>query len=64
MPVYEYKCGKCGIKFEKLRSISQKDDEVTCPSCGEVAGKKIFSIFGMGVYAGGNCSPSSSGGGG
>ena len=30
MPIYEFKCGKCG-DFEKLVF---GDDEVVCPSCG------------------------------
>lgn len=35
MPIYEYRCGKCG-KFEKLQKVS--DDNLThCPTCeGEV----------------------------
>ena len=33
MPLYEYKCPNCGNKFEKLLSISKRDD-VKCDKCG------------------------------
>ena len=33
MPIYEYKCPKCGAKFEKLISMSQRDN-VKCEKCG------------------------------
>lgn len=34
MPIYEYKCLKCGHQFEKMQNIS--DDSVKrCEKCGE-----------------------------
>ena len=36
MPTYDYKCKKCGNKFELFRSI-QDESIVTCPVCGTVA---------------------------
>jgi len=33
MPTYDYKCKKCGNKFELFRSI-QDESTVTCPVCG------------------------------
>jgi len=33
MPTYEYKCKKCGYKFEKFQGINDKYLEV-CPRCG------------------------------
>jgi len=41
MPIYEYKCTKCGHIFEELRSIIDGEG-ATCPKCGAPA-KKIFS---------------------
>ena len=41
MPIYEYKCTKCGHIFEELRSITDGEG-ATCPKCGAPA-KKIFS---------------------
>jgi len=34
MPLYEYRCGKCGRKVEELRSAAELDDPVRCPECG------------------------------
>ena len=33
MPVYDYKCVKCGHRFDLLRAMSSRD-AVTCPRCG------------------------------
>jgi putative FmdB family regulatory protein len=33
MPIYEYKCRKCGEHFEKRQSISD-DPLTTCEKCG------------------------------
>lgn len=53
MPIYEYRCAKCG-KFEKLQKVS--DEVLTqCPSCnGEVEkliSKNVGVVFkGAGFY--------------
>jgi putative FmdB family regulatory protein len=41
MPVYEYKCGKCGT-FEIIRSIHDKREDVSCPTCGN---KEVTRVF-------------------
>ncbi len=47
MPVYEYRCSKCGEKFEKfVRSVSARN-EVVCPRCGNTEVKKLVSLFGL-----------------
>ena len=33
MPLYEYACGKCGHRFEKLESASASTRK-KCPKCG------------------------------
>lgn len=33
MPLYEYKCVKCGHRFEKIESVSASDKK-KCPKCG------------------------------
>ena len=33
MPLYEYKCCKCGHVFEKIQKFSDKP-EAACPECG------------------------------
>ncbi|MBE0428786.1 MAG: zinc ribbon domain-containing protein [Thermoleophilia bacterium] len=40
MPVYEYRCLKCGHQFEKLQNITDKP-ESGCEQCGE----RVTRIF-------------------
>ena len=54
MPIYDFRCTRCGHRFELLRSISGRDDAV-CPKCG---GSVVR------VYEGKWCMGASSGGGG
>jgi len=43
MPIYEYKCGKCGKKFEVFQKIT--DDEVkSCRFCGDGHVEKLISL--------------------
>lgn len=44
MPIYEYVCSGCHQRFELLRSLSQANDEVSCPHCHNKA-ERIFSTF-------------------
>ena len=37
MPLLQYKCPKCGEKFEEL--VKTYTDEVKCPRCGERCGR-------------------------
>lgn len=34
MPIYDYKC-ECGEEFDKLVKMSERDDPVECPECGD-----------------------------
>ncbi len=45
MPLYEYHCQDCGQKFEKLTRFSNRDEKVTCPSCGGSRTKRAISLF-------------------
>lgn len=40
MPLYEYKCVKCGHRFEKIESLSASDTK-KCPKCGAKAERQI-----------------------
>lgn len=40
MPLYEYKCAKCGNRFEKIESISAPEKQ-KCPKCGGRAERQI-----------------------
>jgi len=64
MPIYEYKCKKCGSLFDVFQSIGASNENVNCPSCGEAKPDRIFSTFGSGSssYSGsGSAGCSSSG---
>ncbi len=42
MPLYEYKCSKCGHEFEKIESYSAPETR-RCPKCGRRAKRLISS---------------------
>ncbi|MBA4418502.1 MAG: FmdB family transcriptional regulator [Syntrophus sp. (in: bacteria)] len=44
MPIYEYKCGKCGNEFEV---IVFGNDMPACPACGNGMPEKKMSTFGF-----------------
>lgn len=50
MPIFEYRCKKCGEEFEEFRyggdSDISKDIEVKCPVCGTPKPERIFSTLG------------------
>jgi putative FmdB family regulatory protein len=53
MPIYEYRCDKCGKEFEAWQKFSDAPIE-TCESCGGHASKMIsqssFILKGSGWY--------------
>ena len=54
MPLYEYECPACGNRFEKLLSISRRD-EVRCDKCGAEV-RRVYQgkcAFGAKASAGG-----------
>lgn len=59
MPIYEYKCQKCGHKFEKLVFGKEK---IKCPKCGSTSLHKLFSTFSSSVKSGSHNSKSCQGG--
>ncbi|MEI2688776.1 MAG: FmdB family zinc ribbon protein [Anaerolineae bacterium] len=43
MPVYEYECDSCSLRFEKMQRFS--DDPVrSCPHCGELVHRVIQPV--------------------
>ncbi len=44
MPVYEYVCDNCAIRFEELRPLSRMHDAATCPD-GHAGGQRVLSTF-------------------
>jgi putative FmdB family regulatory protein len=65
MPLYEYRCPECGVKFEKI--VARYSAPVPpCPSCGRNRAEKLISVpGGVGVTsdsgAGAACSSAASG---
>ncbi len=69
MPLYEYKCSDCEIKFDALRAMSAADVPIACPQCDSENTNRMISLFSAigsnGVIAGsgsscGSCAPSAS----
>ncbi len=56
MPIYEYKCRKCGEKFEKRLGFFHNDKAVTCPKCGGAGPERMISSFATERSSGGSCS--------
>jgi putative FmdB family regulatory protein len=59
MPIYEFKCKKCGNVFEFLCFRSADSDAVTCPSCGENKTEKLLSTFASCSSSSGSAFPGS-----
>lgn len=63
MPVYEYCCSGCDLKFELLRPMSQMDQDAPCPKCKNGA-HKVLSVFAaFSKSSGGDSVPVAGGGG-
>ena len=58
MPIYEYKCKKCGEVTAELRLMSKREEPLECPACGGEA-EVILSPFsaGRGSSSGGAWGP-------
>ena len=44
MPLFEFKCTKCGHKFDLIISYANKN-KATCPQCGAENPKQMLSQF-------------------
>ena len=43
MPIYEYKCGKCGKVCERLRPMAKMEESLAC-ECGGTAEHVISEV--------------------
>lgn len=43
MPIYEYECQSCGLRFEKMRKLSDSDSPASCPECSAPETRKLMS---------------------
>src|SRR5579872_3095923 len=48
MPLYEYRCRKCGKSFELLRRMHDSDRDLQCPECESVEIERQISTFSAG----------------
>ena len=44
MPIYEYRCPKCGADFELMRRMAEMNEPTQCPKCG-AASERLISVF-------------------
>lgn len=61
MPIYEYRCRKCGARFELRRNMADSDSEIKCPECGKECPERVISLFGTASSSTG-CAPAVPGG--
>ena len=52
MPIYDYKCSKCGHQVEIIQKISDKPIKM-CPKCGKSSFKKLISAPSFRLKGGG-----------
>jgi len=45
MPIYEYSCCDCGLKYEELISGLHSEEMLKCPKCGSTKKVRAFSTF-------------------
>ena len=43
MPIFEFKCLKCGDVFELLKMSSEDELEMKCPACGAEEFERVLS---------------------
>ncbi len=54
MPIYEYRCKKCGAEFEQMRSMADMDKRSKCPKCASRAiARKVSMSFAIVSSSGG-----------
>ena len=45
MPIYEFRCHKCGHRFEKLCPMGETGQKLQCPDCSAPGPKRVMSGF-------------------
>lgn len=53
MPIYEYRCPKCGVDFEEI--VGANDPAPPCPSCHAEKAQKLVSKASFRAGAGACC---------
>ncbi|MDF1534989.1 MAG: zinc ribbon domain-containing protein [bacterium] len=67
MPIFEFRCKKCGHQFETLAGRDEDGSGLECPECGKTGARKLLSMFSTSgteskASGGGGCGHSHSGG--
>ena len=60
MPMFEFECRACGVRFEDLCSSSDETGNVECPRCGSLDISRTLSSFatsGPSGSGGASCGP-------
>lgn len=52
MPLYEYSCEKCGLRFEELKNSVENSERMPCKKCGANSNRQMSSF--APVMAGGS----------
>lgn len=60
MPIYEFKCLKCGEFFEVLFKSGSDEVEMKCKSCGDANIERVLSSTNYAMGAGGGASSATS----
>jgi putative FmdB family regulatory protein len=58
MPIYEYKCKKCGNKYDLRLGLFHKRDAIKCPQCGNPDPERLYSGFATSSGGGSSCATS------
>jgi len=45
MPIYEYRCSDCHLKFARLQPMGASSDGITCPACDSDRVERELSTF-------------------
>ena len=48
MPLYDYHCQQCEIRFSELRRTAEMDFSINCPECGSEETSRLLSRFSVG----------------
>ena len=62
MPIYEYICSDCDLKFELLRVLSQASEAASCPQCHDSAERVLSTFASFSKDEGGLTAPIAGGG--
>lgn len=55
MPIYEYRCRRCGERLEVLQRMGAGPEGLACPRCGGGSLEREASAFAS--AGGGSCAP-------